>query len=81
MISKQVLLKTVYFYIIPYMVLLMAMLGFMYLYPKPELHLLLNSHHSSIQELQRVGRMALVCAGPAAPVVEEDQDHHLLCHV
>ena len=68
MISKQVLLKTVYFYIIPYMVLLMAMLGFMYLYPKPELHLLLNSHHSS-------------CAGPAAPVVEEDQDHHLLCHV
>ncbi len=50
MISKQVLLKTVYFYIIPYMVLLMAMLGFMYLYPKPELHLLLNSHHSSIQD-------------------------------
>ena len=45
MICKQVLLKTVYVYIIPYMVLLMAMLGFMYLYPKPELHLLLNSHH------------------------------------
>ena len=50
MISKQVFLKTIYIYVIPYLVLLIAILGLMYLYPKPELHMLLNSHHSSIQD-------------------------------
>ena len=50
MISKQELFKTIYLYVIPYAVLLMAILGLMYLYPKPELHLLLNSHHSSLQD-------------------------------
>ena len=50
MISKQVFLKTIYVYVIPYLVLLMAILGLMYLYPKPELHMLLNAHHSSIQD-------------------------------
>ena len=28
----------------------MAILGLMYVYPKPELHMLLNSHHSGIQD-------------------------------
>ena len=44
-------MKTTYVYVIPYLVLLMAVLGLMYLYPKPELHLLLNAHHSSIQDI------------------------------
>ena len=50
MISKQVLIRTVCVYVIPYFVLLMAILGLMYVYPKPELHMLLNSHHSGIQD-------------------------------
>ena len=83
--SKQLFLKTIYVYVIPYLVLLMAILGLMYLYPKPELHMLLNSHHSSIQDilqvLHLVGRMALVCAGTASLAVEEDQDYDFLCHV
>ena len=50
MISKQVTIKTVYIYIIAYLVLLIAMLGLLYAYPKPELHRLLNSHHTSLQD-------------------------------
>ena len=50
MISKQKLIRSLYVYVIPYLVLLMAILGLMYAYPKPELHMLLNSHHSSIQD-------------------------------
>ena len=50
MISKQVFFRTIYVYVIPYLVLLMAILGLMYMYPKPELHMLLNAHHSSIQD-------------------------------
>jgi membrane-associated phospholipid phosphatase len=50
MINKQVLLRTVYVYVIPYVVLLVAILGLMYAYPKPELHMLLNSHHTSLQD-------------------------------
>ncbi|MBP5776591.1 MAG: phosphatase PAP2 family protein [Prevotella sp.] len=50
MISKQVFIRTVYFYVIAYVVLLMVILGLMYVYPKPELHMLLNCHHSSIQD-------------------------------
>ena len=86
MISKQVLIRTVYVYVIPYMVLLMVILGLMCAYPKPELHMLLNSHHSSIQDTffkyyTCVGRMALVSSGSAPPAVEEDKDDALLCHV
>ena len=44
-------LRTVYIYVIPYIVLLMAILGLMYAYPKPELHMLLNSHHSGVQDV------------------------------
>ena len=43
-------MKTVYGYVIAYFVLLLAVLLLMYEYPKPELHMLLNSHHSSIQD-------------------------------
>ena len=50
MISKEVFLRPVYVYVVPYCVLLMAILGLMYMYPKPELHLLLNSHHTGIQD-------------------------------
>ena len=49
MISK-VYFRTLYVYVIPYLVLLMAILGLMYAYSKPELHLLLNSHHTSLQD-------------------------------
>ena len=50
MISKQEFIRTVYSYVIPYLVLLMAVLGLLYAYPKPELHMLLNSHHTSFQD-------------------------------
>ncbi len=50
LIAKQALIKTVYVYVITYLVLLMAILGLMYVYPKPELHMLLNSYHSSLQD-------------------------------
>lgn len=50
LIAKQALIRTVYIYVITYLVLLMAILGLMYVYPKPELHMLLNSYHSSLQD-------------------------------
>lgn len=50
LIAKQALIRTVYVYVITYLVLLMAILGLMYAYPKPELHMLLNSYHSSLQD-------------------------------
>ena len=50
LIAKQALIKTVYVYVITYLVLLMVILGLMYAYPKPELHMLLNSYHSSLQD-------------------------------
>ena len=50
MISKQVFIRTISVYVIPYLVLLGVILGMMYVYPKPELHLLMNSCHSSIQD-------------------------------
>ena len=50
MINKQAFFRTIYIYVISYFVLLLAILGLLYLYPKPELHLLLNSHHSSLQD-------------------------------
>ena len=48
MINKQIFIRTLYIYAVPYFVLLIAILGLMYAHPKPELHLLLNSYHSSI---------------------------------
>ena len=51
MISKQVLIKTVSPYIVAYLVLLMVVLGLLYEYPKPELHMMLNTHHTSIQDV------------------------------
>lgn len=50
MISRQVFIRTVCVYVIAYFVLLMAILGLMCVYPKPELHMLLNSHHTSLQD-------------------------------
>ncbi len=50
MISKQELFKTVSPYVIAYLVLLMVVLGLLYSYPKPELHMMLNSHHTDIQD-------------------------------
>lgn len=47
MISKQVFNRMVYFYTVPYLVLLTVVLGMLYMYPKIELHLLLNSYHTS----------------------------------
>lgn len=48
--SKQVFIRAIYIYIIAYFILLIAVLGLMYMYPKVELHMLLNSHHSDIQD-------------------------------
>ena len=50
MISKQVFFRTISVYAFTYLVLLIAILYMMHAYPKPELHMLLNSNHSSIQD-------------------------------
>lgn len=50
MITRQALIRMVYVYVVTYMVLLVVILGLMYEYPKPELHMMLNSHHSSLQD-------------------------------
>ncbi len=42
--------KIIAVYGIAYLVLLMIVLGLQYVYPKPELHLLLNSYHTSLQD-------------------------------
>ena len=42
--------KIIAVYGIAYLVLLMVVLGLQYVYPKPELHLLLNSYHTSLQD-------------------------------
>ncbi|MBO4907503.1 MAG: phosphatase PAP2 family protein [Bacteroidaceae bacterium] len=46
---KQIL-KTLSVYYVAYFILLMLMLGMLYAYPKVELHLLLNSCHSNLQD-------------------------------
>ena len=48
--TRQVFLKTFYIYVIPYFVLLTVIFSLMYAYPKPELHMMLNSHHTGIQD-------------------------------
>ena len=50
MINKSVLIRLVSLYVIPYLLLLTAILVMMYIYPKPELHLMLNSFHSGVLE-------------------------------
>ena len=47
MISKQVFFKTVSIYVVAYLVLLVTISWMMYAYPKPELHMLVNSQHMS----------------------------------
>ena len=42
--------RTLAVYGIAYLVLLMIVFGLQYVYPKLELHLLLNSHHTGIQD-------------------------------
>ena len=51
MISKQTLIKTVSPYVIVYLILLTVVIGLLYEYPKPELHMMLNSHHTGIQDV------------------------------
>ena len=48
MINKSVFIRLVSLYVIPYLLLLTAILVMMYIYPKPELHLMLNSFHSGV---------------------------------
>lgn len=47
---KQIL-KTLSVYVIAYFILLMIVFGLQYAYPKAELHMLLNSYHTSIQDI------------------------------
>lgn len=42
--------KTFLVYGVAYLILLAVTLGLMYAYPKPELHLLLNSYHTQLQD-------------------------------
>ena len=65
MITRQVFIRTVSVYVVAYLVLLATILGLMYAYPKPELHMLVNSQHTS----------------SAPPAVEEVQVSSLLCRV
>ena len=37
-------------YVVAYLILLSTILGMLYVYPKLELHLMLNSHHTGIQD-------------------------------
>ncbi len=48
MINKSVFIRLVSLYVIPYLLLLTAILVMMYIYPKPELHLMLNSFHTGV---------------------------------
>lgn len=86
MINKSVLIRLVSLYVIPYLLLLTAILVMMYIYPKPELHLMLNSFHSGVLDfflkiLYPDGGVALVCPGFPALVVEAQQDDAFLCDV
>ena len=50
MMNTRIFLRSISIYVIAYLVLLMVVLGMLYAYPKPELHLLMNCHHSSFQD-------------------------------
>ena len=47
---KQIF-KTLSVYSVAYLVLLAVVLGLLYTYPKPELHMMLNSHHTGFQDV------------------------------
>ena len=47
MITRQIFFRTISIYVAAYLVLLATILGLMYAYPKPELHMLVNSQHTS----------------------------------
>ena len=47
MITRQIFFRTISIYVAAYLVLLATILGLMYAYPKPELHMLVNSQHMS----------------------------------
>lgn len=51
MINKKISIRLVCLYVLPCIVLLMVFFGLMIVYPKPELHLLLNSYHSDILDV------------------------------
>lgn len=51
MINKKISIRLVCLYVLPYVVLLMVFFGLMIVYPKPELHLLLNSYHSDFLDV------------------------------
>ena len=42
--------KSLSVYVVAYLILLSTILGMLYVYPKLELHLMLNSHHTGIQD-------------------------------
>ena len=42
--------KVLSVYVVAYLILLFTILGMLYVYPKLELHLMLNSHHTGIQD-------------------------------
>ena len=42
--------KTLSVYSVAYLVLLAVVLGLLYAYPKPELHMMLNAHHTDFQD-------------------------------
>ena len=48
--DKGVIIKAVYLYIFAYLGVLAAIVGMLFFYPKPELHMLLNSHHTCQQD-------------------------------
>ena len=50
MYYKKEFIRAVCIYLITYLVLLVAVLGLLYAYPKPELHMMLNAHHTSCQD-------------------------------
>lgn len=47
MVTRQIFFRTISIYVAAYLVLLATILGLMYAYPKPELHMLVNSQHTS----------------------------------
>lgn len=51
MINKKISIRLVCLYVLPCIVLLMVFFGLMIVYPKPELHLLLNSYHTDILDV------------------------------
>ena len=49
--TMKSIFKTLSVYSVAYLVLLAVVLGLLYTYPKPELHMMLNSHHTGFQDV------------------------------